>query len=89
MLKLSGAAKNAGSSYLNKTWTIIVMVVALAYASFTFLITGANETVGLTKKQLDAAFAVFVICLCLVGMALSPNKNAELEAEIEQMIRQS
>ena len=89
MVKLSAAAKGAGSSYLNKTWTVIILAVALVYAALTLLIGNPLESRGYSKKQLDSAFAVFVITLCFTGMALSKDKNATLESDIEQLLRES
>jgi Kef-type K+ transport system membrane component KefB len=88
MLKLSTAAKSSGSSYLNKTWTIIILAVALVYAALTLVLGNPLEKRGVNKKQMDAAFAVVVISLCFVGMALSKDKNASLEVEIEKLLRE-
>jgi len=38
---------------------------------------------------MDSAFAVFVISLCFTGMALSKDKNATLESDIERLLRES
>ena len=89
MLKLSAAAKSAGSSYLNKTWTILILGVALAYSFLTLFIGNPLESRGFSKKQMDAAFAVIVISLCFTGMALSKDKNASLESEVERLLRES
>lgn len=89
MVKLSAAAKGAGSSYLNKTWTVIILAVALVYAALTLLIGNPLESRGYSKKQLDSGFAVFVITLCFTGMVLSKDKNATLESDIEQLLRES
>lgn len=86
MLRLSQAAKSAGSSYLNKTWTILIMAVALAYSAVSLFLGNPFESRGLTKKQVDAAFAVFVILLSFVGMALSKDKNGSLEGEVEKLL---
>jgi len=50
MLKLALAAKSSGASYLNKSWTIIVMAVALGYSALTLTIGNPFEKRGLTKK---------------------------------------
>jgi len=50
MVKLSAAAKGAGSSYLNKTWTVLIMAVALVYALLTLVIGNPLESRGYSKK---------------------------------------
>ena len=48
MLKLSAAAKNAGNSYLSKQWTVIVLLVGLAYAVATLMVPKAIN--GMSRK---------------------------------------
>lgn len=50
MLKLSAAAKNAGSSQMSKTWTVLIMAVALVYCAITLVIGNPLEKNGYTKK---------------------------------------
>lgn len=50
MLRLSQAAKSAGSSYLNKTWTILILSVALAYSAVSLFLGNPLENRGLSKK---------------------------------------
>lgn len=69
MLKLSHAAKGAGNSYLNKTYTMIILAIALAYSVFSLGFgTHRQEFLGLAKKQLDYIFAIVTIGLCIVFM---------------------
>lgn len=88
MLKLAAASKNAGNSFLNKTWTILIMILALVFSVYTFFFPG--EAFGLPRKQIDSAFAMFIIGLTLVGMVVSgKDKTAQLESEIEGLMRKS
>jgi Kef-type K+ transport system membrane component KefB len=89
MLKLSTAAKSADSSFLNKTWSILILCVAFAYAVLTIFVGNPLESRGFSKKQMDAAFTVVVITLCFIGMSLSKDKNASLEVEVERLLRES
>ena len=55
---------------------------------FTFVVPG--EFLGFPRKQLDSLFAAFLIILTLVGMVLSgKDKSAQLESEIEGLMRKS